>query len=299
MQILLTGGTGLIGRGLCRKWLAEGHRIWVWSRSPQTVSERCGPGVTGIADLEALGEEPLDAVVNLAGAPIADRPWTESRKQTLWESRIDLTDRLVNWLEMRTQRPAVLISGSAVGWYGDAGAAVLNESSAQKSQDFATRLCAAWEASARRAEALGMRVIQVRTGLVLAHDAGLLARLVPLFKLGLGGRLGNGTQYMPWIHLEDQIALIDFLLQQPHASGPYNGCAPHPVRNRDFTRSLADALHRPAVMNAPAFALRALGEMSVLLLGGQNARPQRLEEAGFTFRFTDLDIALTDLLAKR
>lgn len=299
MQILLTGGTGLIGRELCRKWLAEGHRIWVLSRNPQTVADRCGAGVSGIADLDALGEEPLDAVVNLAGAPIADRPWTESRKQVLWESRIDLTDRLVSWLEKRTQRPAVLISGSAVGWYGDAGAVVLDESSPQKSQDFATRLCAAWEASARRAEALGVRVIQVRTGLVLAAHAGLLARLVPLFKLGLGGRLGNGMQYMPWIHLEDQIALIDFLLKQPQASGPYNGCAPRPVRNRDFTRSLADVLHRPAVMNAPAFALKALGEMSVLLLGGQNARPQRLEEAGFTFRFTDLDVALADLLAKR
>jgi uncharacterized protein (TIGR01777 family) len=299
MQILLTGGTGLIGRHLCQKWHNEGHRLWVLSREPSEVAKRCGVPVTGIASLEDITGEPLHAVVNLAGAPIADRPWTKSRKSELWASRIELTERLVSWLERRAQRPEVLISGSAVGWYGDGRDVQLNEDSAQQGADFATRLCSAWEGTASRAAVLGIRVVHVRTGLVLAPEGGFLGKLVPLFKLGLGGRLGDGRQYMPWIHLEDQIALIDFLLRRPDAAGPYNACAPNPVRNRDFTRALAEALHRPAFMHAPVFALKAAGEMSVLLLGGQNARPMRLQEARFSFRFAHLDDALADVLRTR
>lgn len=299
MHILLTGGTGLIGRGLCRHWTQQGHQLTVWSRTPQRVAELCGAQVRGIGQLDEIGELALDAVVNLAGAPIADRPWTRKRKSLLWASRITLTEQLLAWLQQRQQKPRVLLSGSAVGWYGDGGERELKEDSPQITDDFAAQLCGAWEETAQRAEALGIRVVLVRTGLVLAADGGFLARLLLPFRLGLGGPVGDGRQWMPWIHLADQIALIDFLLQQDQASGPYNACAPEPVRNADFARALGRVLHRPALLPAPAFLLRmAFGELAGLLLGGQRALPARLQEAGFRFRFTDLDIALADLLGR-
>ena len=298
MHILLTGGTGLIGRALCRHWLAAGHQLSVWSRRPEQVAALCGAQVRSIGRLQELGEEPLDAIVNLAGAPIADRLWTRRRKAELLASRVQLTDQLVEWLATRRQRPALLLSGSAVGWYGCAGEQELDENSGSPAEDFASQLCAAWEDSARAAEVLGLRVVLLRTGLVLARQGGLLKRMHLPFSLGLGGPLGDGRQWMPWIHLADQIALIDFLLQHPQASGPYNACAPQPVRNRDFARALGQALHRPAWLAAPAGLLRLLlGELAELLLDGQRAVPRRLLQAGFRFRFTTLEEALADLLA--
>ncbi len=297
MNILLTGGTGLIGRALCRRWLADGHRLWVWSRSPQRVAQLCGAEVKGVGSLQLLDAVALDAVVNLAGAPIADRPWTKARKSLLWDSRVRLTEELVEWLGRREQKPALLISGSAVGWYGDGGEHRLTEADQPVTADFASQLCNAWEERASEAAVLGIRVVLIRTGLVLARDGGFLQRLLPPFRLGLGGRLGNGRQWMPWIHIEDQIGLIDFLLRQPAASGPYNACAPTPVRNLEFTRSLSRRLHRPALLPVPAALLKPLlGELAGLLLGGQHAQPQRLQEEGYSFRFTDLDSALADLL---
>lgn len=299
MHILLTGGTGLIGRALCSHWAKQGHQLTVWSRSPQQVPGLCGAQVRGIGQLEELGDVGLDAVVNLAGAPIADRPWTRKRKTLLWASRITLTEQLLAWLKLREQKPQVLLSGSAVGWYGDGGERELHEDTPPVCEDFAAQLCGAWEETALRAEDLGIRVVLVRTGLVLAKDGGFLKRLLLPFKLGLGGPLGDGRQWMSWVHLADQVALIDFLLQQPQARGPYNACAPEPVRNADFARALGRVLHRPAILPAPALLLRVgLGELSALLLGGQRALPLRLGEAGFTFRFTDLDTALEDLLGR-
>ena len=296
MHILLTGGTGLIGRQLCRHWLAQGHRLSVLSRRPGQVAQLCSATVRGIGALEELDGETLDAVVNLAGAPIADRPWTHKRKALLWSSRITLTEALLAWLERREQRPEVLISGSAVGWYGDGGERELDETSTPVSEDFASQLCIAWEETAQRAEALGIRVVLIRTGLVLAPGGGFLSRLLVPFKLGLGGPIGTGRQWMPWIHIDDQIALIDFLLHRRDATGPYNACAPTPVRNREFAKALGALLHRPAFVPLPAFALRlGLGELAVLLLGGQRALPARLLAAGFTFQFTDLPAALDDV----
>lgn len=297
MHILLTGGTGLIGRALCAYWANQGHRLTVWSREPAKVPGLCGPQVRGIARLAELDGEVVDAVVNLAGAPIADRPWSDKRKALLLASRVGLTEQLVSWLAQREQRPSVLLSGSAVGWYGDGGDHELREDMQPLGNDFAAQLCAAWEAAAVRAEALGIRVVLLRTGLVLAADGGLLARLRTPFRLGLGGRLGSGQQWMPWVHIADQIELIDFLLQHGEAHGPYNACAPQPVRNAEFTRALGQALNRPTLVPAPAFVLRAaLGDMAELLLGGQRAVPSRLLDAGFSFRFTHLDVALADLL---
>ena len=299
MHILLTGGTGLIGRQLCRHWLSQGHRLTVWSRTPAKVAKICGAQVRGIARLEELGQEPVDAIVNLAGAPIADRPWTHKRKALLWSSRITLTEALLAWLESREQKPQVLISGSAVGWYGDGGERELSEDSPPVIDDFASQLCIAWEETAQRAEGLGIRVIFIRTGLVLSADGGFLSRLLLPFKLGLGGPIGSGRQWMPWIHINDQIALIDFLLHRQSASGPYNACAPNPVRNREFAKTLGSVLNRPSCMPLPTLALKVcLGELSLLLLGGQKAVPARLLEAGFTFQFTDLRAALDDLSSR-
>ncbi|MGC5703504.1 TIGR01777 family oxidoreductase [Pseudomonas sp. NFXW11] len=299
MHILLTGGTGLIGRALCRHWQAQGHQLSVWTRQPEKVAALCGPQVRAIKTLQELDQAPLDAVINLAGAPIADRPWTHKRKALLWGSRITLTETLLNWLESREQKPRVLLSGSAVGWYGDAGEREVSEDSPPVSEDFASQLCIAWEETAQRAEAIGVRVVLLRTGLVLSAEGGFLSRLLLPFKLGLGGPIGNGRQWMPWIHIDDQIALIDFLVHQDEARGPYNACAPKPVRNREFAKSLGRVLHRPALIPLPAFVLRlALGELSVLLLGGQRAVPARLLEAGFAFRFTDLPAALDDVSSR-
>ncbi|PMU10232.1 MULTISPECIES: TIGR01777 family oxidoreductase [unclassified Pseudomonas] len=299
MHILLTGGTGLIGRQLCRHWLSQGHRLTVLSRTPEKVAQICGAQVRGIALFEDLGQETVDAIINLAGAPIADRPWTSKRKALLWSSRITLTETMLAWLESRAQKPQVLISGSAIGWYGDGGERELTEQSPPVIDDFASQLCIAWEETAQRAEALGIRVILIRTGLVLSAEGGFLSRLLLPFKMGLGGPLGSGRQWMPWIHINDQIALIDFLLHQEDTSGPYNACAPKPARNREFAKTLGSVLHRPTFMPMPALALKVcLGELSSLLLGGQKAVPARLLEAGFTFQFTDLRAALDDLSSR-
>lgn len=297
MRILLTGGTGLIGRELCRRWVAQGHELIVWSRQPQNVAHLCS-GARGIRSLTEWGDGvALDAVVNLAGAPIADRPWTPKRREVLWKSRVDLTRQLVEWLEGLRNRPAVLISGSAVGVYGDRGDAMLDESSQIGNADFGSRLCAAWEDAARGAEGLGIRVVLVRTAPVLAADGGILSRMKLPFRLGLGGRLGTGQQWMPWIHIDDEVGLIDFLLHCQDCVGAYNACAPQAVRNTDFVCSLGHALHRPTVLPVPAPLLRlALGEMAILLLGGQHLQPTRALASGYSFRFSHLDGALAGLL---
>jgi len=298
MRILLTGGTGLIGQALCRHWQRQGHELWVWSRNPQQVPALCS-GAQGIARLEALdGRPPVDAVVNLAGAPIASHRWTAARRDLLWRSRVDLTRTLVDWMGRQTTVPPVLISGSATGWYGDGGEQWLSEDSMPGRTDFGSRLCMAWEQEAERARQWGARVVLLRTAPVLAPHAGVLARLLPPFRLGLGGTLGNGRQWMSWIHIEDQVALIDHLLHSDTCSGPYNACAPQAVRNAEFTRILARTLGRPALLPVPAWALRlALGEMSVLVLGGQRLVPQRAREAGFSWRHPELPAALGQLLA--
>lgn len=296
MHILLTGGTGLIGRLLCRFWSEQGHQLWVLSRRPEQVAALCGPTVRGIACLDELADEVLDAVINLAGAPIADRPWTKARRTLLWNSRVQFTEQLVAGLARRTQKPGVLISGSAVGWYGDGGEHLLTEDQPSGS-GFASQLCVAWEDAASQATELGIRVALVRTGLVLTPDGGFLARLLPSFRLGLGGAIGNGRQWMPWVHWYDQIALIDFILHHPEMAGPYNACAPHPVRNLEFSRTLGQILHRPVWLPMPAVVLKLiLGECAELLLGGQHALPARTQTAGFSFRFTELAPALRDVL---
>ncbi len=298
MRILITGGTGLIGRHLCRALLAEGHELTVFSRKPETVPSRCGMGVHAIGALDEWKPgQAFDAVINLAGEPIIDAPWTPQRKQVLWQSRVTLTGELVRHIAAAEQKPAVLLSGSAVGYYGDRGGAMLDETM-PPGADFPAQLCKAWEEAARGAEAAGVRVCRMRTGLILSKDGGLLGSMLLPFRLGLGGRIGDGEQWMSWVHIDDYVAMVLKLLHDPQAGGPYNMTAPHPVTNAEFTSTLASILGRPAPFAAPAALLRlGMGERATLLLEGQRVMPKRMQAAQFHFAHPDLSNALRDLLS--
>jgi len=299
MHIFITGGTGLIGRHLCKALLAEGHELTVLSRNPASVPVKCGAGVHALASLAQWQPgQTFDAVINLAGEPIIDKSWTAKRKQMLWDSRVTLTEELVRRIAAANHRPAVLLSGSAVGYYGDRGDVMLDEA-AEAGENFAAQLCKAWEDAARVAESVGVRVCLLRTAPVLSNDGGLLGRMLPPFRLGLGARLGNGKQWMSWIHMQDYVAMVLRLLHDPHAAGPYNMAAPHPVTNAEFTATLAAALHRPALFVAPALLLKlGMGERASLLLEGQRVLPGKMEAAQYRFAFTNLADALRDLLGK-
>ena len=299
MHILITGGTGLIGRQLCKALLAEGHELTVLSRNPDAVPAKCGANARAMASLdEWQPDRTFDAVINLAGEPIVDARWTEQRKQDLWDSRVTLTESLVRRIAAAQHKPGVLLSGSAVGYYGDRGDAVLDESAAAGA-DFAAQLCKAWEAAALGAEKSGLRVCLLRTGLVLSRQGGLLGRMLLPFMLGLGARLGDGKQWMSWIHIDDYVAMLLGLLRNEHASGPYNMTAPQPATNREFTATLAKVLHRPAPFIMPAWFLKpVMGERACLLLEGQKVLPQRIETTGYRFAFAKLADALQDLLGK-
>lgn len=298
MQVSLTGGTGLIGSALLRRLLEQGHSVRLAGRRPPAG---LAAGV-GFTRWDAFSSDPpgefvegADAVIHLAGEPVAQR-WTAQAKQRIRASRVDGTRRLVRALAGATRRPATLVAASAVGFYGDRGDEWLTEESSPGA-GFLPELVQAWESEARAAQALGVRVVCLRIGLVLGSNGGALARMLPAFRLGLGGRLGSGKQWMSWIHLEDLIELILFALAQPQLEGAVNATAPSPVRNAEFTRTLAAVLHRPAVFRAPAFALRlALGEMACVLLDSQRVRPEAALAAGFRFRWTELCPALEDLL---
>jgi uncharacterized protein (TIGR01777 family) len=298
MRILLTGGTGFIGRALCQRLLADHHDLIVFSRHPERVPQLCGAGVHGVGDWAQLDGVAVDAVINLAGEGIADRRWTAARKRRLRASRIDVTRALVDWMARNTQPPTRLISGSAIGWYGDQGARELDEAAAPL-PDFAHELCRDWEAEAQRASALGARVCILRTGVVLDPSGGMLKKLLPAFRLGLGGRLGDGSQWLSWITRDDLIELIVFLLHHPELVGVFSATAPNPVTNRTFTEALAAAVRRPALLTTPACALRLVfGEMAQLLLGGQKVLPRRIVAAGFAFRHPQLNAALAAVLPR-
>lgn len=299
MRILITGGTGLIGRQLCKVLLAEGHQLTVLSRRPETVAANCGTEVQAIASLDDWHPElTFDAVINLAGEPIVDAQWSAKRKQVLRDSRIALTEKLVQRIVVAKQKPSVLLSGSAVGYYGDGGNKELYES-VGSGNDFAANLCRDWENAALAAKASGVRVCLLRTGLVLSNSGGLLGKMLLPFKLGMGARLGDGKQWMSWVHIDDYVAMVVRLLVDGQLSGPFNMTAPNPVTNAEFTRLLARAVRRPAIFVAPGFVLRmAMGERAALMLEGQRVLPANLSDAGFQFKYPRLDNALADLLRR-
>ena len=300
MHILITGGTGMIGRRLCAALLADGHQLTVLSRRPQTVAAICGAAVHSMADLhEYHSDMVFDAIINLAGEAIADARWSPARQQILRTSRIALTELLLQKVHAAQRRPQVFLSGSAVGFYGDSGATPLSEQAAAGG-DFSAQLCVDWEAAANQAAAMGIRTCILRTGLVLDASGGMLKKMHLPFQLGLGARLGQGSQWMSWVHVADYVDMLRFLLTQTEAAGCFNMVAPEPVSNRQFTAALAHALHRPAPWLIPAFVLRlAMGEMSSLLLGGQRVLPAKISALGYRFRFTRLADALADLYSSR
>jgi uncharacterized protein len=302
MKILVTGSSGLVGTALLADMQPAGHTLCRLVRPGQTVGSAPTHGfdvnwnpATGELGGAAVG---ADAVVNLAGAPIADGRWTESRKQLLVSSRVDTTRSLVNALARMAARPRVLISASAIGYYGDRGDEILKEDS-PPGPDFLSEIAKAWEGEAMKAEALGIRVVLARFGIILAKGGGAFPRMLKPFRLGLGGKLGSGQQWMSWIIVEDVVNILRLAIENGAVRGPINVVAPQPVRNVDFTTALASAVHRPALFAAPAFALRvAMGEMAdALLLASQRVVPDQLQRLNFRFAFPYLATALGELVS--
>ncbi|HCB2271125.1 TPA: TIGR01777 family oxidoreductase [Citrobacter koseri] len=296
MQILITGGTGLIGRHLIPRLLALGHQVTVVTRSPDKARQLLDSRVAlwkGLEDRQNLND--IDAVVNLAGEPIADKRWTAQQKERLCQSRWSITQKLADLINASETPPAALISGSAAGYYGDLGEVVVTEEEPPHNE-FTHKLCARWEQIACSAQSDKTRVCLLRTGVVLAPEGGILAKMIPPFRLGLGGPIGNGRQYLAWIHIDDMVNGILWLLDND-LRGPFNMVSPYPVRNEQFAHALGHALNRPTILRVPATVIRLLmGESSVLVLGGQRALPKRLEAAGFSFRWYDLEEALADVI---
>lgn len=281
MHVVVSGGTGFVGAHLVRQ--LKDHTVTVISRSPDTVREMFGDDVRA-CDHNSLPQQ-FDAVINLAGATL-DKRWTASRKKEIVDSRVQITKQLITTAEQRGAKH--FISTSAVGYYGERGSIELDEC-APPGDDFLADVCKQWEAAAASD---GLRVAIVRLGVVLHRSGGMLKVVIPLFRWLMGGRLGNGRQYMSWIHLDDAAALYRFMLESDH-EGVVNGTTPEPVTNRELTKAIARAVRRPVSLPVPAFALRLLyGEMSDMLLHGQRVMPKRTQELGFTFEHPELAAAL-------
>jgi uncharacterized protein (TIGR01777 family) len=298
LRIAVTGSTGLIGTALVQELRARGHRVVRLVRqAPAGEDEIAWDPLAPAGGLGPGALDGIDAVLHVAGANVAARRWTAAYKEEIRASRVRGTRALVSAMAAASTPPSVLLSGSAIGWYGDIGGREVDESSPAGS-GFLPGVVAQWEAAARQAAEAGVRVVTMRAGLVVSRHGGILARLLPPFRLGLGARLGSGSQAMSWITLADYAAIVSFLLAHPEISGPVNLTTPHPVTNAEFTSALAAALHRPALLFVPEPALRlALGDVSSDMLSSARVMPRRLEAAGYQFRFPDLPAALTAELA--
>lgn len=294
-KVCVTGASGLLGRALCAALAQSGAVVSRYSRSARPGFAKWDP-VSGEMDTEPLAN--ADAVINLAGEDMAGARWSQARKSLLRESRVASTQLLARKLAELPQPPKVLISASAVGFYGHRGPDAVSEQS-PAGTGFLPELCQAWEAATQPAAQRGMRVALLRFGIVLSADGGALARMLPVFKLGLGGRLGSGSQFMPWIALADAVSVIRFAIGAKDLSGPVNTVAPEATTNEEFTETLGRTLHRPTLLAVPQFALKTmLGELSQMLLEGANVRPRVLEQAGFRFDYPRLEDALEALLAR-
>ncbi|HXQ27279.1 MAG TPA: TIGR01777 family oxidoreductase [Candidatus Acidoferrales bacterium] len=297
MKILISGGSGLVGKAVTTALCDDGHAVARLVRPGGAASAgdiRWDP-MSASADLSAI--EGTDVVINLSGAGIGNGRWTPVRKATLRSSRVDTTRVLVEALARLRRKPRVFVSASATGYYGDRGDEILTEASGPGT-DFLALLARDWEAEAMRAGSMGIRTVVLRFGVILTAKGGALSQMLMPFRLGVGGRFGSGNQWMSWIALEDAVEIVRSAVLNERFAGPLNVVAPNPVRNSEFTRIVAAALHRPAIFPAPAFALRiVLGEMAdALLLASQRAVPERLLATGYTFRFADFAAALRAIL---
>ena len=297
MRVAVTGASGLIGTALVAHLTSVGHEVTRLVRDPQARADGARYWNPATGDIDDDAFDGIDGVVNLAGAGIGDRRWTERRRRELRQSRVDATELLVEAMAATAAPPSVLVAGSAVGFYGDRGDEVLDEQSGPGT-GFLPTLTADWEAAAVEAENAGIRVALARTGLVVADNAPFLTRMLPLFKLGLGGPLGNGRQWWPWIALEDEVRALAYLLESDIA-GPVNLSTPNPVTNREFTRALASVLRRPAALAVPQFGPRLLLGRELadgLLFSSTRAHPAALSDTDFEFRHPELPRALEEIL---
>jgi uncharacterized protein len=303
MKVVIAGGSGFLGSPLAWAWAEEGHDVRVLTRglAPGQAQHESGtgkPGITrvgwvadGTAGQLAREFDGAAVVINLAGESIAGKRWSAPRKQALRDSRVLATRSMVAALAESTDPPPAFISGSAVGYYGNRGAEALTEESAP-GEDFLAQLSVEWEAEARKAARPGLRLVLLRTGLVIEKGGGVLAKMMRPFRFFAGGPVGGGRQYMPWVHRHDWVEMVRWIADTPAVEGPVNVTAPHPVTNAEFARALGRALHRPALMPAPRFALKiALGEMADAVVSGQRAFPKRAQAAGYHFRYPEIDIA--------
>jgi uncharacterized protein (TIGR01777 family) len=296
-SILITGGSGFIGRHFCNQAQKLGLQLCILTRNPEAAALRLPASVRLIQRLSELeADYAPEVIVNLAGEPLAAGRWTQRRKQRFYDSRINLTDRLYDFCVAREHRPAVVISGSAIGYYGPGDQPVDENSIAV--DGFSHQLCKTWEQSAQRFDTLGSRVCCLRTGIVLGEE-GALARMLPPFKLALGGPIGSGKQGMSWIHIDDMVAAILHCINNPQMVGPINATAPYPVANAEFSATLGVTLDRPARLPMPGFMVKLLfGEMGEeLLLQGQYVLPNKLLANGFRFQYPNLDQALQQIVA--
>ncbi|GAD78278.1 TIGR01777 family oxidoreductase [Vibrio ezurae] len=302
MHILITGGTGFIGRALIKQLIP--HQITLLTRDCEHAAKQLkhiNPrSLQFIHSLESLNcLSGFDAVINLAGEPIVDKRWSEAQKKRISESRWNLTQKLVDLIQRSSTPPSVFISGSAVGIYGDQKQLIVDENSTYQATGFPNTVCQKWEDIANMAQSASTRVITLRTGIVLGQEGGALEKMLLPYKWGLGGPIGAGQQYMPWIHIEDMVRAIQFLLDKDTASGAFNMVAPHPITNKEFSQVLAKTLSRPHFLFTPKFILKlALGESSCLLFDSIKAKPKRLTEQGFTFTYSRIHPALQHLLTR-
>ena len=304
MQIVVTGGTGFIGRSLCASLREDGHQVILLTRRKDEAQRSCGSTVTVVEwNGHEAGSwedhlEDADAIINLAGAPIAEERWTETRKRLLTESRVLTTRLLVEAMSRRSSKPLTLISASGIGYYGASDDRLLDEG-AERGQGFLADLCLAWEAEALRAAKFGTRVVMLRTGMVLEQDGGALPKMLMPFRLFAGGPIMPGTQWVSWIHRRDHIGLIHWLLTTPQVSGPVNVVAPEPVTMNQFCTTLGRVLHRPSWLPVPGFALRAaFGELGTLMTTGQRVHPAKALSGGYVFHYPTLEPALRVILTK-
>jgi uncharacterized protein len=301
MKVIVTGSTGLVGSALIKSLLADGHEVTRLVRGG--AQEFRAPGTAAVhwnperGEIDAAALEGHDGAVHLAGEPIAEGRWDAEKKRRILESRVKGTRLLAETLAGLSAKPKVLVSASATGFYGDRGAEVLREESASGG-DFLSEVCREWEKAALAASRAGVRVVHLRIGVVLSGEGGALPRMATPFKLGLGGKLGSGRQYMSWIALEDLVGVIRRALEDESLRGPVNAVAPGALTNEEFTKALGRALGRPTFMSVPAFAARlAFGEVAdAVLLAGARAEPARLKEAGYEFQYPDIESALRHAL---
>ena len=296
MKILITGASGLIGKALQNSFAEKGHDLLLAGRSePRAANQIQWTIESGFADPRRL--EGIDAFIHLAGENISALRWTDEKKRAIRDSRVVGTRSVVDAIGNLKQKPKVFIAGSATGYYGDRGDEVMTENDGP-GDTFLSEVCKAWEAESRRAEDLGVRSVLLRTGIVLSKDGGALAEMLTPFKLGVGGVVGSGRQWMSWISLEDVVGAINFALENDELSGPINIVAPNPVTNKEFTRTLGEVIHRPTILPLPQFAVKlAFGEMGdALLLDSTRVAPERLTNSGFKFKFEKLKLAVQNAL---